>query len=66
MWSKSSKINDQLVIVKHDLKVSMEDLLSESLSKVKDSIIEALREDNAKLNQRVENLKSGISVLESE
>ena len=64
MCSKFSNINNQLLILKHDLKVSMEDLASESLSIAKDFIIGALLEDNAKLHQMVENLGSRISVLQ--
>ena len=64
MCSKFSNINNQLLILKHDLKVSMEDLVSESLSIAKDFIIGALLEDNAKLHQMVENLGSRISVLQ--
>ena len=55
--SKFSNINNQLVIVKHDLKLRMEDIVFESLLKVKDSIIEALSGDNAKLHERVENMR---------
>ena len=48
MYSKFFNINDKLVIVnKHGLKVSMENLVSESLLKVKDSVIEVLCKDNA-------------------
>ena len=35
-----------------------------SLSKIKDSIIEALREENSLLHQKIEKLESRISVLE--
>ena len=50
------------MIVTQDLKLSIEDLVPE----VKHSIIKALREDNAKLHQRVKNLESSIFVLESD
>ena len=36
-----------------------------SLSKIKDSIIEALREENSLLHQKIEKLESRISVLET-
>ena len=37
-----------------------------SLSKIKDSIIEALREENSLLHQKIEKLESRISVLETD
>ena len=44
----------------------MDDLVAESLSKSKDSIIEALREENSLLHQKTEKLESCISVLETD
>ena len=44
----------------------MDDLAAESLSKIKDSIIEALREKNSLLHQKIEKLESRISVLETD
>ena len=50
--------------MKYDLKVNVEDLVSVSL--LKDSIIEVLQEDNAKLHRRVElHLESRIFVIQS-
>ena len=44
----------------------MDDLAAESLSKIKDSIIEALREKNSLLHQKIEKLESRTSVLETD
>ena len=44
----------------------MEDLVVESLSKIKDSIIEAHRKKNSLLHQKLEKLESRISVLETD
>ena len=52
MYSKFSRINTQLIMIKQNLNVSMEDLVPESLSKMKDPIIKALRENNAKIHRR--------------
>ena len=44
----------------------MEDILNDSLSNVKDAIIEGLREETFKLQQIVESLESIISKLETD
>ena len=44
----------------------MEDILNDSLSNVKDAIIEGLREETFKLQQIVESLESRISKLDFE
>ena len=59
-------INSQLVNIKYDLTKTMEDIVIDSLSKIKDAIIEGLREENLKLQQKVESLKSRISKLETD
>ena len=66
MYSKFSRINTQLIMIKQNLNVNMEDLVPESLSKMKDPIIKALRENNVKIHQRGENQENRISVLESD
>ena len=43
----------------------MEDIFNDSLSEVKDAIIEGLRAENLKLQQKVESLESRISKLET-
>ena len=43
----------------------MEDVVSDSLSKVKDTIIEGLRAENVKLQQKVESVESRISKLKT-
>ena len=47
--SKFNNINDQLKDTKENFTKSLHDIVPESISKVKDSIIEALREENFKL-----------------
>ena len=44
----------------------MEDIFNDSLSEVKDAIIEGLRAENLKLQQKVESLESRISKLETD
>ena len=45
--NKFNNINDQLVTIKSGFKENLNDLVAESFSKIKDFIIEALREKNA-------------------
>ena len=59
-------MNDKLVTIKSGFKENLDDLVAEGLSKVKDSIIEALREENSLLHQKIEKLESRISVLETD
>ena len=56
-------INDNLVTIKSGFKENLDDLVAESLSKIKDSIVEAFREENSLLHQKIEKLESRISVL---
>ena len=63
---KFNNINDKLVTIKSGFKENFDDLLAESLSKIKDSITEALREENSLLHQKIEKLESRISVLETD
>ena len=56
----------QLVNIKYDLTKAMEDIVNDSLSKVKDAIIKGLRAENLKLQQKVESLESRISKLETD
>ena len=44
----------------------MEDIFNDSLSEVKDAIIEGLRAENLKLQQKVKSLESRISKLETD
>ena len=50
--------------IKSSFKENLDDLAAESLSKIKDSIIEALCEENSLLHQKNEKSESRISVLE--
>ena len=56
-------INDKLVTIKSGFKENLDDLVAESLSKIKDSVVEAFREENSLLHQKIEKLESRISVL---
>ena len=58
-----NSINDTLVTIKLGFKENLDDLVAESLSKINDSIIKALREENSLLHQKIEKLESHISVL---
>ena len=62
---KFININDKLVTIKSGFKENLDHLVAESLSKIKNSIIEALREENSLLHQKIEKLESRISVLET-
>ena len=53
---------DQLLTIKSSFKENLEDLVAESLCKIKDSITETLLEENLKLHQKIEKLESCISV----
>ena len=57
---KFNNINDKLVTIKSGFKENLDDLVAESLSKIKDSIIEVLREENSLLHQKIEKLDSQI------
>ena len=63
---KLNNMNDKLVTIKSGFKENLDDLVAESLSKIKNSIIEALREENSLLYQKTEKLESRISVLETD
>ena len=63
---KFNNINDKLVTIKSGFKENLDDLIAESLSKIKNSIIEALREENSLLHQKIGKLQSRISVLETD
>ena len=60
---KFNNINDKLVTIKSGFKENLDDLVAESLSKIKDSIIEALHEENSLLHQKIEKLESRISLV---
>ena len=61
--SKNNNINDQLKDIKENFTKSA--LVTESISKVKDSIIEALiREANLKLQMKCENLEAKLFELQ--
>ena len=63
---KLNNMNDKLVTIKSGFKENLDDLVAESLSKIKNSIIEALREENSLLHQKIEKLESRVSVLETD
>ena len=58
--NKFNDINEKLVTIKSGFKENLDDLVAESLSKIKDSIIEVLREENSLLHQKIEKLESQI------
>ena len=59
-------INSHLVNIRYELTKNMEDIVNDSLSKVKDAIIEGLRTQNLKLQHKVESLESRISKLKTD
>ena len=52
---KFNNINDKLVTIKSGFKENLDDLVAESLSKIKGPITEALLEENSLLHQKIEN-----------
>ena len=52
MNEKFQNINWQLFNIKYDLTKTMEDIVNDSLSKVKDAIIKELRAENLKRQQK--------------
>ena len=63
---KFNTINDKLMTIKSGFKENLDDLVAESISKITNSIIEALREENSLLHQKIEKLESRILVLETD
>ena len=59
---KFSEINLQLKDIKENFASTVNDIVTESILKVKDSIIEALREENIKLQKNVKILKLGYLI----
>ena len=59
-------INSHLVNIRYELTKNMEDIVNDSLSKVKDAIIEGLRTQNLKLQHKVESLEIRISKLKTD
>ena len=51
--SKFNDINNQLKDIKKNFKKSVLDIVTESISKVKDSVIEAQRKENFKLQMKL-------------
>ena len=62
--SKFNDINDQLKDIKENFTKSVHDIVTESISKVKNSIIEALREENIKLQTKCKNLEAKLFELQ--
>ena len=54
-------MNNRLVTMENSIKSIISDQVSESIMKVKDSVIEALKEDNLKLQKKVEYLEEQLS-----
>ena len=54
---KFETINNRLNTVENSIKTIISDQVSESIMKVKDSVIETLKEDNIKMQNKVEILK---------
>ena len=63
---RNAGMKQEISDMKNDLMKLLDiiDLVAESLSKIKDSITEALHEENSLLHQKIEKLDSRISVLE--
>ena len=61
-----NNMNDKIVTIKSDFKENLDDLVAESLFRIKYSIIESLREEDSLLHQKIEKLKSRIPVLETD
>ena len=55
---KFETINNRLNTVENSIKTIISDQVSESIMKVKDSVIETLKEDNIKMQNKVEFWKS--------
>ena len=62
--SKFDYINDLLKDIKVNFTNSVYDIVTESISKVKDSTIKALREENFKLQMKCENLEAKLYELQ--
>ena len=64
--SKFDDINDQLKDIKENFIKSVHDMVTENISKVKDSIsiIEALREENFRLQMKCKNLEAKLFELQ--
>ena len=58
--SKFNDINDQMKDIKQNFTKSVHDIVTESISKVKDSIIKALREETIKLQTKCKNLEAKL------
>ena len=59
---KFNEINLQLKDIKENFASTVNDIVTESILKVKDSIIEALREENIKLQKNVKIVKLGYLI----
>ena len=62
--SKFNDINDQLKDINENFTKSVHDIVTESISKVKDSIIKALREETIKLQTKCKNLEAKLIKLQ--
>ena len=63
---KFNLVNEQFDNIRTDLKKNVAVIVADSLLEVKNSIIEALKAENLKLQQKVEKLENRISELESD
>ena len=61
--NKLHNINKQLATIKSIFKENFEDLVVESLSKIKTSIDEALYEENSKRHQKISVLPSNFNIF---
>ena len=62
--SKFNDINDQMKDIKQNFTKSVHDIVTESISKAKDSIIKALREETIKLQTKCKNLEAKLIKLQ--
>ena len=56
MQSKFDDINKGLNVIENDIKSSINDQVNESMSNIKDPIINALKDDNKKLHSKIGDL----------
>ena len=63
---KFNLVNEQFDNIRTDIKRNVAVIVADSLLEVKDSIIEALKAENLKFQQRVEKLENRISQVESD
>ena len=64
MQSKFDDNNKRLNVIENNIKSSINDQVNESMSNIKDSIINALKDDNKKLHSKIEDLEMKLHETE--